>query len=79
MDYFCTYLLHADNLWPGIAPVPWLHNPRLIDPTLCHQRYCVMRTFITALSINSLSCYLGLYISIEGHLYHWSTFLSISF
>ena len=76
--FFCTHLWHADTLWPGNASMPWLHNPRLILWSLCHQRSFVMRTFIISLPINYLGWSVGMYVCIYGLLYHQSSFISKS-
>ena len=70
MDFLCTYLWFADTAWPGMASMQWLHNTRIKLQIIFHQKYCVRRTFIIALSINSLSCSVRMYVCIYGLLYH---------
>ena len=62
LPIFLQFLRPADTVRPGIESTPWLYNPRLIYKTLRHQRNIVRRSFIIAVSINYLSCSVGIYI-----------------
>ena len=83
---FFTYIfmfLHprvpADSLCPGKEYMPMLYIPRLILKIQCNLRYWIRRAFRIALSINSISYSVGIYICIcIDFFYQLSSFFSLS-
>ena len=54
----------ADSLCPRKEYMPMLYIPRLILKIQCNLRYWIRRAFRIALSINSISYSVGIYICI---------------
>ena len=65
--YLPTPMCHADTLCPGNEFIPMLCVPRLVLKTLWHPRYLVKRAIRVALSINSISCSVGMYICMYSY------------